>query len=438
MKEKISLLLLCLLFVSQAQETDSTAVSYKKRVLESTEIDFLMSYYGQHGDHSAVSGGNGTEKLSDFTPTIVVAAPLNDDDVLTVDVGISAYSSASSSNINPFDTENPSPWQASSGASKSDVLTTGVVSYSHSSDNRNTIWTGHISGSVEFDYSSFGFGGGFTKLFNDKNTEIGVSANVYLDKWKPKYPKELQDFLEDGLNGDVFEHFPISTTSLNPYDPYLFNYHDKVNRNSYSLSLSFSQVLTSKIQFSLFTDLLMQQGLLSTPYQRVYFADRDNYFIHDFQLADDIERLPDTRFKIPLGMRWNFYLNEWLTVRSYYRYYWDDWGISSNTASVELPVKIGNRFTIYPMYRYYTQTQADYFAPYETHLSTEEFYTSDYDLSGFHSNQFGIGLTYTDIFLGAKIWRFGIKNIDLRYNHYNRSDGLQANIISFGIKFVQR
>lgn len=438
MKEKISLLLLCLLFVSQAQETDSTAVSYKKRVLESTEIDFLMSYYGQHGDHSAVSGGNGTEKLSDFTPTIVVAAPLNDDDVLTVDVGISAYSSASSSNINPFDTENPSPWQASSGASKSDVLTTGVVSYSHSSDNRNTIWTGHLSGSVEFDYSSFGFGGGFTKLFNDKNTEIGVSANVYLDKWEPKYPKELQDFLEDGLNGDVFEHFPISTTSSNPYDPYLFNYHDKVNRNSYSLSLSFSQVLTPKIQFSLFTDLLMQQGLLSTPYQRVYFADRDNYFIHDFQLADDIERLPDTRFKIPVGMRWNFYLNEWLTVRSYYRYYWDDWGISSNTASVELPVKIGNRFTIYPMYRYYTQTQADYFAPYETHLSTEEFYTSDYDLSGFHSNQFGVGLTYTDIFLGAKIWRFGIKNIDLRYNHYNRSDGLQANIISFGIKFVQR
>jgi hypothetical protein len=72
-------------------------------VLENTEVDVLLSYYNQDGVHSAVNGGIGSEKLSDIASNIVVAVPLNDDDVLTFDVGISAYTSASSSNINPYD-----------------------------------------------------------------------------------------------------------------------------------------------------------------------------------------------------------------------------------------------------------------------------------------------------------------------------------------------
>ena len=438
MKIKITIITLLLALFASAQEKDSTDVAYKKRVLESTEIDFLASYYKQDGIHSAVAGGKGMEDLTDITPTIVVAVPVNDDDVLTVDAGISAYSSASSGNINPFDSSTPSPWQASSGASAQDVLTTLVVNYSHSSDDRNTIWNAHLSGSVEYDYSSIGFGGGLTKLFNDKNTEFNISANVYLDTWKPIYPKELQDFSDHGLSGGIFNHFAINSTSVNPYNPVDFKLHDKKNRNSYSLSLSFSQIVSKKIQFSLFADVLQQQGLLSTPYQRVYFADKDDYFINDFQLADDIERLPDSRFKLPVGMRWNFYLSEKFALRTYFRYYWDNWGIDSQTASLEIPIKISSRFTLYPMYRYYTQNQSKYFAAYEKHISTEEYYTSDYDLSTFNANQYGLGVNYTDIFLGSRIWKFGLKNIDLRFNHYSRSDGLEANIISFGIKFVQQ
>jgi hypothetical protein len=89
------------------------------------------------------------------------------------------------------------------------------------------------------------------------------------------------------------------------------------------------------------------------------------------------------------------------------------------------------------MYRYYTQQASKYFAPYEAHLSTEKYYTSDYDLSSFNANQYGMGAIYTDIFTNAHIWSFGIKNIELRYNHYDRSDGLKADIISFAIKFVR-
>ncbi|MFY8188962.1 MAG: DUF3570 domain-containing protein [Flavobacterium sp.] len=430
----IAIFLLSIGFL-QAQETDSIAM-FKKRVLETVEVDFLSSYYKQDGIHSAVAGGNGMEDLTNITPTFIVAIPLSDDEILTVDAGISAYSSASSGNINPFDSNTPNPFQASSGASAQDVLTTLVVNYSHHSDNRNTILNGHISASVEYDYASIGFGGGLSHLFNEKNSEFNVSANVYLDTWTPIYPKELQEFADFGntIESPLFDQIIVSGNTA--YNPINFKIHDNKNRNSFALSFAFSQVINKKLQVSVFMDVLHQQGLLSTPYQRVYFADKNDAFINEFHLADDIERLPDTRFKIPMGVRLNYYLNEKFVLRSYYRFYSDDWNIQSHTFNVEIPYKLTDRFTVFPMYRFYTQTATNYFAPYNQHLSTETYYTSDYDLSTFVAHQYGFGVNYTDIFMGSRIWRFGIKNIDFRYNHYSRNDGLSANIVSFGIKFV--
>lgn len=480
---KIKILLLSLLFstFAFAQEGDSLA-NFKKRVLESTEVDFLASYYKQDGDHSAVSGGIGSEELTDITSNIVVAMPMNDDDVLTIDLGISAYSSASSSNINPFNSTGASggggedepgdddnggagtgpygtPWQASSGASKSDQLLAITANYSHSSDSRNFIWNADVSFSNEYDYTSVGFGGGIASLFNDKNTELSIKANVYLDQWRPIYPTELHEYSIYGsnfLNQGYFSGVSVwdqNGQSTTNYLPSAFETVSKVNRNSYSASFGLSQVLTKKLQFSVFFDILQQQGLLSTPYHRIYFADKENYYIGQpqyidnyespsnigvYKLADDIERLPDTRFKIPLGARLNYYINERMVLRTYYRFYTDNWDVQSHTASIELPVKISDRFTIFPMYRYYTQIASKYYAPYETHLSTEEFYTSDADLAEFDANQYGFGVSYTDIFTGGKIWKFGLKNVDFRFNHYERSDNLSANIATIGFKFIMQ
>lgn len=468
-------LMSCLAF---SQEKDSTEIVYKKRVLESIEVDFLASYYKQDGIHSSVSGGMGSEKLTDLASNITIAIPLNDDDVLTVDMGISAYTSASSSNINPFNSSGASggddddddrralvdgpygtPWQASSGASAQDALTAVVVNYSHSSDDRNFIWNADVAFSNEYDYTSIGFGGGVSKLFNNKNSEISLKGNVYLDQWRPIYATELHEYAKYGSgfqSNGFFSGVTILDQNGNTSTAYLpsdFTTWNSTNRNSYSASFGFSQVATKKMQFSLFFDILHQEGMLSTPYHRVYFADKANYYIGQaadipvyettqntgvYQLADDIERLPNTRFKIPVGARLNYYLNERLTLRTYYRYYWDDWGITSNTASIELPIKLSERFTVFPSYRYYTQEQSKFFAPFETHLSTEKYYTSDYDLSTFNAHQYGFGLNYTDIFANAKIWKFGLKNIDFRFNHYDRNDGLSANIVTFGVKFVQQ
>ncbi|WP_047245617.1 DUF3570 domain-containing protein [Maribacter thermophilus] len=425
-------LLSALTYLSLLSQETGDVSSYKKRVLESTEVDFLTSYYSQDGDNAAVSGGVGTEELTDVTGTFVVSIPLNDDDVLTIDAGVSAYTSASSSNVNPFDgSEAADPFVASSGASRSDTWVNFTGSYSHSSDDRNDIWSAKVSVSSEYDYFSFGFGGGYTKLFNEKNTEVSVNGNIYLDSWKTIYPFELRPF---GNNGIGFFR-PTEITGNTAYNPN-FTEFDKDNRNSYSLGFGFSQILHKNVQGSLALDFVKQEGLLSTPFQRVYFSDVADSFIEDFHLADDVERLPDSRFKIAMGGRLHWYVNETVTVRTFYRYYFDDWGINSHTASIEVPVKITDKFTLYPSYRFYNQTMADYFAPYETHLSTEEFYTSDYDLSEYSANQFGFGVSYTDIFTSAHLWRLGLKSIDLKYYKYDRDTTFSSGIVTAGFKFV--
>jgi hypothetical protein len=479
MKKKKLIYLPILLFAALGIAQENQA-AFKKRVLETTEVDFLTSYYTQDGNNASVTGGIGTEKLSDFTPTIVISMPLNADDVLTIDAGISAYTSASSSNLNPFDISGASrngggddddedddrnaagnvigsPWVASSGASRQDVWSNVNLDYSHSSDNRNTVWNADVSLATEYDYFSLGFGGGILKQFNEKNTTLGVNTKIYLDTWMPKYPTELDSYLEvnGNLNQGFFEGITIldqngnASTGWNPISG--FKLIDNKGRNSYSLSFSFSQILNKNTQVSLFFDVVQQKGWLSNPMQRVYFADVANYFIGNassinnytspnnkdvFQLADDIERLPDTRFKIPFGLRFNYYFNEVVTMRTYYRYYFDDWGIKSHTASIELPIKISSKFTLYPTYRYYNQTAADYFAPFDENISTNQYYTSDYDLSKFNANQYGFGIGYTDIFTKSHIWKLGLKSIDLKYNNYKRNTELNANIVSAGVKFV--
>ena len=412
--KKTLLLILC--FTTLMAYSQDTIVSYKKRVLESVEIDLLASYYSQDGDNAAVTGGIGTEELTDLASSIVISIPLNDDAILKIDANVSAYTSASSSNVSPFDSgQTPDPFVADSGASANDLWLNGVVSYSHSSDDRNNIWGANVSVSQEYDYASFGFGGNYSYLLNDKNTELSIRANVFLDTWKIIYPFELRPFEDLGYT-------PLPT--------------DK--RNSYALGFGFSQILSKKAQGSISLDLVQQEGLLSTPFQRVFFKDRDAIIIgNGFQLADDIERLPSSRFKVAIGGRLNYYLNEVFVLRSYLRYYQDNWGITSYTASLEVPIKLGDFFTLYPSYRYYTQSRADYFYKANDALSTDAFYTSDYDLSSFNAGEYGFGVSYTDIFTKVKLLGYGLKSINAKASYYNRSSSLSYFMVSGGIKFVQ-
>jgi len=435
--KKIFLLLCVFAFSNAYSQTKKDTVNvYKKRVLESAEVVFLGSYYTQDGANAAVGGGVGSEELVDLTGTVVISIPLNADDVLTIDAGVSTYTSASSSNINPFDKKRKAdPFVASSGASKEDEWTNVTASYVHSSDDRNTVWSGKASVSSEYDYFSAGVGGSYARLYNQKNTELSVNANVFVDSWSLIYPVELRNSNANKGDDEDFNINDYTITGNQNYSP-SFEPFANSGRNSYSVGFGFSQILHKNIQSSLALDFIQQQGLLSTPFQRVYFSNIEDSFIEGFQLADDVERLPDLRFKVAAGGRLNWYLNERITLRTFYRYYFDDWGIGSHTASVEIPVKVSDYFTLYPSYRFYNQTASDYFNPHEVALSTDKYYTSDYDVSAFSANQFGFGVSYTDVLTDARIWKFALKSVDLKFYQYDRNSNFTSSIVTAGIKIV--
>lgn len=380
----------CLL-KSFSQQTPDTA-GFGSRKLKVDEINLVSSYYGQNGDHAAVTGGIGTQKLTDIANVFDIKLVKYDKKfrkhAFDVEVGIDHYTSASSDRVD---------LKANTSASYADTRIYPSLTWSMENEKKGTTISAGVSSSTEFDYQSFGANIGFAKKTKDRNGEFSARIQAYFDQVRLIAPEELRGTgtaKDGGTEG----------------------------RTTIAASLSWSQVINKNLQIAFLADLVNQQGFLSLPFYRVYFADGS---VHQ-------EKLPDTRFKVPLGFRANYFLGDRFIIRTYYRYYKDDWGISSHTVNLEVPVKITNFFSISPFYRFYNQSAVKYFAPYQQHTAQEQFYTSNYDLSNFNSNFLGAGIR-----LAPPKGVFGIQHfnmIELRYGHYAKSINMNANIVSMNIK----
>lgn len=383
----VSIFLSTLIGFSQTPQDSS---SYKNRKLKVEEVNFVSSYYQQDGNNSAVTGGIGSEKLTDFATTTEVRLSRYDyrqrKHIVNVELGFDSYTSASSDKIDP---------STISSASSADIRFYPSIVYSVTNEKRGS--TVSVTGSVstEYDYFSKGIGLGWSKLSHDKNREFSAKAQVYLDTWSVILPIELR-----GSEGS-----------------------SKTPRNSYSTSFTVSQVLNKRLQILLLADIAYQDGQLATLFHRTYFTDGTHR----------IEKLPDTRLKIPVGVRLNYFLGDRFVARTYYRFYHDSWGMSAHTIELETPVKITPFISISPFYRYYKQQGVSYFKGYGEHLKSEEFYTSDFDLSTLNSTMIGLGVRYAPPGGVLGLTRFNA--LELRYGHYERSTGLNANIISLLAKF---
>ena len=187
--------------------------------------------------------------------------------------------------------------------------------------------------------------------------------------------------------------------------------------------MAWSQVINRRFQVLVDGELIYQKGYLGLPFHRVYFNDGS---VH-------VENLPSTRFKIPLGLRANCFIGDKIILRTWYRNYHDDWGINSNALQVETSVKINPFFSITPFYRFYQQSAAKYFAPFENHTANDEFFTSNYDLSKFNSNFFGAGFRVAPPKGVLNIQH--VNALEIRYGHYTKNNGMNSNIITMSLKF---
>lgn len=386
-------------FSQTVNSADSSV--YKNRKLRIEEVNFVSSYYHQDGDHSAITGGIGTQKLSDYANNIELNLTKYDKYKrkvdLDIEVGIDYYTSASSDKIDP---------NTISSASSHDLHFYPAVTKTITNEEKGSKVIARVSFSSESDYLSFGFGGGFGKISKDKSREFEAKANIYLDEVKLILPVELRTAATGGLPGAS-------------------NFHDYpwTHRNTFSTSFTLSQIINQRLQLLFLLDVAYQQGFLSLPFHRVYFTNN----------GLKTELLPRSRFKLPVGIRANYFLGDKMIIRTYYRFYHDDWGLNANTAEIETSYQADPFFSIVPFYRYYDQSAIKWFAPYRAHTINDDFYSSNYDLSKFNSHFFGIGFRIAppkDI-LGIK----HLNTLEVRYGHYLRSDHFHSDIISLNLKF---
>ena len=90
---------------------DPEPAEYNPRGLHVDEINLVSSYYWQNGDHSAVTGGIGTEKVTDISNGIDLRMVWGDPKVkqnsLTLGLGIDHHTSASAAYVNLSGASNP-------------------------------------------------------------------------------------------------------------------------------------------------------------------------------------------------------------------------------------------------------------------------------------------------------------------------------------------
>ncbi|MFT3680629.1 MAG: DUF3570 domain-containing protein [Ferruginibacter sp.] len=377
-----------------SQKKDSSV--YKKRKLTMEEINIVSAYYSQDGNNSAVTGGIGTEELKDYSLNAELKLfkydQTNRKKNWNINLGVDFYTSASTDNINP---ENVS------SASSNDFRFYPSIEHIVEDEAKKKKLNYSLSFSIETDYLSFGIGTGITKSTKDNNQTFTAKAQCYIDQVKIILPYEMRTPETGGLYGYPNEH----------------DYPWKA-RTTFGIFLSYSKVINKSLQLALVADPAYQHGFLGMPFHRVYFTDSS--------LAT--EHLPSSRFKIPLGIRANYFAGNRIILRSFYRFYHDGWGLNAHTADLEAVLKLNPFFSISSFYRFYTQQGIQYFAPYKTHLPGEQFYSSNYDLSAFDSHFFGAGIRFTPAVLK------GITQAELRYGHYLRSNSLHSDVISLFLK----
>ncbi|MCB9235385.1 MAG: DUF3570 domain-containing protein [Bacteroidia bacterium] len=361
------------------------------------DINFLFNYYEQDGEHAAVTGGIGTQELKDQDGKIMVFVPLDSISGLHVTTGLNHYTSASTDAID----------SRVSSASRDDNRAHIKFEYEKSNLQKRTTWSILGGASLESDYISTSIGYSWTRISRDGNREFSLQSTLYLDTWIVIFPEELRSPGLAQVNTD--------------------------KRRSLNLTANLSQVINPRLQGSLSAGVTVQQGLLSTPFHRVYFQGSS---------TPRIEKLPGWNVKFPLGMRLNYFLGKNVVIRFFQRAYWDSFGVLASTSSLEIPVIVQPWLTLAPQYRVHVQKASDFFRPYAEHLPTDKYYTSDYDLSALLTQQYGLGLRINPLAGllrfktgGRRRQTFLVKSLELKWVNYQRSDGLKAVIFSGDLGF---
>jgi Protein of unknown function (DUF3570) len=187
-----------------------------------------------------------------------------------------------------------------------------------------------------------------------------------------------------------------------------------------------TQVLTKTTVARLGTEFNHVQGLQHDPYRNVYVAG-----------ANVPERTPTRRQRDDVFAELNQYINNRSSVNVDYRYYTDDWGVSSNTVGIKLNQYINDQFIVRYRYRYYTQVAADFFRrDYTVPGGVNGFQTGDYRLGDFGAHLFGGRVLWHPRHLPGFLGAGTRGELMFSYERYFNSNNFSADVIETGLQIA--
>lgn len=258
------------------------------------------------------------------------------------------------------------------GASIEDARTDALLALTFIGEKSRTTLSGGTS--MEDDYTAINFGFGREKDLNQKATTLSWGLGFSTDELDPR------------------------STSFNPTP-------SKHSKKAGTFSVGLSQVIdrVSVAQTSL--TLNYADGFLSDPYKLVSSG--------GVNLADN---RPGTRTQLAWLTRYRRHFERVHgSLHADYQLNWDTWGVLANVLELGWHQELFQYIRLAPSIRYYSQSKADFYAPYfAPGLTASQDATSDYRLSPYGALSFKLR---ADVSLGELV---GLANarIGVQYENY--------------------
>ncbi|SGZ08341.1 DUF3570 domain-containing protein [Moritella viscosa] len=253
---------------------------------------------------------------------------------------------------------------------------------------------------------------------NLEDTRYSASANVtYRDRKRNEWTlggnySQEEDYKSMGINSQVLIYadsrknrsYSIGSSVLFDKTLAFQKYENFENAQEWenifnsNFEVGLSQVFTPNFYttFTLYTGY--KSGYLSNHYltvlREINTSGNDN--IEDDEVFLGQDSRPNTRLSGGVNIQGFYNINSWIVVRPRYKYFMDDWNVSSHQLGGKLNIKLTDSLTLAPGYSWYTQQGANFYKDpnaSDPSFAATGYATSDLRLGDFNANAYELGIS---------------------------------------------
>lgn len=224
--------------------------------------------------------------------------------------------------------------------------------------------------SKEYDYQSIGASASLARDFNKRNTTLSAGLSFSTDTVEP-------------VGGA-----PVGLTVMPAFPAVKATQGATQDKEVYDFLLGVTQVLDPKTVLQINYSYGHDSGYLSDPYKLLSVVNGADGSLRNTE-PYVYEKRPDRRTRQTVYTRLAHQFDKDVATLSY-RYFWDDWGITSHTFDVKYRFELGGGHYLQPQLRYAMQDAADFYRHSLVDGTAVDFASADYRLGELTTTTLGL------------------------------------------------